>query len=250
MVEFQTALAAQTSSNGMILSEDEIVHSLISGRTGFVPNIKLLQGGSPEIAQYDNYRPGDFILDENNLGRNVELNILVCRPHAMYIKDKQKVSESYVVTSEEFIRIQTMRIPRMQPQTEYTRFGYEWLCYIPSCNLFGTLYLGKNNIRFLSGKILTCLMPPDKRKAGQFDVPFTSNFKLTSAFVTVMNKGDIKAWLPVIEPIVGVVLPAPNPEDLKRFLTAFNNDVINEQMFLANRKTAVGTIPAGVMPNR
>lgn len=139
---------------------------LTKGSGDFLPSIKLIHGISPEASKI---KVGNFLLGEYDLGDKFNCAVVGQRAHALYIKDKKKVLESYDTASQDFDRIANYK--NKDSKTETLLFGLEFLCYVFSVGKFGTLFCGSSSSREQGGKIQLLTTPIETRKANPQTFP-------------------------------------------------------------------------------
>lgn len=187
----------------------------------FHPNLKLIQGTSGEIA--NGAVQGEWWLDKTNLTKSLQIVVCGVRYHAIHIKEKKKVAESYNPDSPVFAAIKGIK----NSQQEYGMHGTDFLIWIPTLQKFSTYLAGKYSSRPTGYEILDYMEPIEQRDNELKKVlPHTNCFNLHSEFVDHGEK--YRCFEPRVTPIDpdGDLFP---PQDiLKSAAAVFTKPIENE----------------------
>lgn len=223
----------QATGSSLLPSDDELKAS--ASNRGFVPGIKLLQGTNTEIAKEGN-AAGDFYLSTDELNLSSRLFILVFsrRSHALLLKNREKLKESFIFTSPVYKEILGTRTDNANGIVSMNGFG-DWLLWLPQYEKFVAYFCGKPSSRDISEDIADCMKPPDDRKTEiAKSKPHTPLFELFSKFETEKFGPDKKCFVPQVTPLdptskASSNLSLPSPETIETMVNLFQAPVLTEQ---------------------
>lgn len=196
---------------------------LTSSDTSFLPTIKLIHGISPEAGKI---RPGNFLIRDNDLGSSFNTVVVAKRPHALLLKDKKKVAESFDPASKEFLDIATYRISDKSSEQKY--YGLEFLMWVPIAGNFGTMLFGLPSNKE-TGKLINIFITPRAEREARpkefpsisWDLPHTNVLTIWSEMKQFGPKQ--RSFVPNVRPCTED-LPGGGPDEtaIKKALEYFN----------------------------
>jgi len=193
------------------------------GTANFHQNIQLLHGQSDGVQQGKG-RPGEFLFDDNNLGKDVKITIVAQRFHAIYLKNKQRELESFDSGSAITKKIVSMR--RSYSEGEDPRYGYSFLVYLPELDKFAVYHPNVPSARPVAKDIIDYWTPPDKRTSeGAKQLPFT-NCLILSSF---LRESRNPHYVPKVTPVQADKSWQPNKEEAEEAIGIFSSPVFAER---------------------
>lgn len=192
----------------------------------FLPNLKLLQGTSPELTE--GHKAGNFFISVRNrqIGEKCVICVVGRRAHALLMRDGKKVSESFDKDSPVFKEIiNTPSTPNQSVRSSYS-IG-DFLCYLPEEDEFVSYFPGIKSARPVSYEIIDHMTEVKHRKMeSKKSLPHTNCFEMWNQMENFGPKN--RCFVPHVKPLDPLQEYFPNQDDFDSAKKIFYSPVVNE----------------------